>query len=439
MEFAVYLPVYERPPTSEEADEEKAPAEILPPHRDRLRGFAIGRFNVASTVNRAMSNLSPSGIDILFESLDKSGRPQPLHYHSSRLRRELPYPVETAADTGIKWKQTDTIEVANNRWTVTCTSLPGKFQPGTWSSQVTLLGGGAFTLLFVIYLTTLAGRAEQVRKLVAQRTLELEIANDALNQEVSDRVSAERALQQLNATLEHRVARRTAEAERRARELEQFAYVASHDLKAPLRAIANLANWLQEDMADKLTAETREQLNLLRDRVARMHALIEGLLAYSRIGRIAGSAEPVDTRELVMETLDSLAPSANFRVEVAQQMPTLVTDRLQLGQIFANLIGNAIKHHHRRKGNIRVSGKDLGDQCEFEVADDGPGIPEEYHKKVFMMFQTLKVKDYGGDTGIGLALVKKIIEEHGGSIQLISTEGEGATFRFTWNKEKEEV
>jgi signal transduction histidine kinase len=192
-------------------------------------------------------------------------------------------------------------------------------------------------------------------------------------------------------------------------------------------------------MADKLTAETREQLNLLRDRVARMHDLIEGLLVYSRIGRIEGSAEPVDTGALVAETLDSLAPPADFLVEVAPEMPTLVTERLQLGQVFANLIGNAIKHHHRKQGHIRVSGKDLGDRCEFEVADDGPGIPVEYHRKVFMMFQTLKVKDYESDTGIGLALVKKIVEEHGGSIQLVSKEGEGTSFRFTWTKEKDEL
>jgi signal transduction histidine kinase len=285
-----------------------------------------------------------------------------------------------------------------------------------------------------VYLITLIGRAEQVKRLVSQRTQQLERSNLALNSEIGERRRAEQALQMLNATLEHRVARRNAEAERRAQELEQFAYVASHDLKAPLRAISNLAGWLQEDLKDQLTQETREQLDLLRDRVARMHGLIEGLLAYSRIGRANGAVELVDTAELVAETIDSLDPPAGFKVEVAPGMPQLHTDRLYLGQVFANLISNGIKHHDREEGVIRVSGSDRGGLCEFTVADDGPGIPPEYHRKVFMMFQTLQVRDFGGDTGIGLALVKKLVEEHGGSISLHSGSGRGTSIRFTWAK-----
>lgn len=437
-EFAVYLPVYRRPPIREDTDEEDAPVITPTPQRKRLRGFAIGRFSISGTVNRSLSNLSPSGIDLTFDSVDANGRPQLLHYHGSRLRRDSRFAVEGGAGNGVSWRHTGTIKLAGSRWTVTCASIPGRYQPETWSGRMVVIGGVAFTLLFVFYLSTLVGRAEQVRKLVFQRTLELEIANDALNQEIADRVSAERALQGLNATLEHRVARRAAEAERRATELEQFAYVASHDLKAPLRGIANLASWLEEDMADKLTQETREQFNLLRDRVARMHDLIEGLLTYSRIGRAPESMERVDSGSLVAEILDSLAPPPGFEVQVAPGMPALFTDRLQLGQVFANLIGNAIKHHHRKQGHIRISGKDLGEWCEFTVADDGPGIPENYQRKVFMMFQTLKVKDFGSETGIGLALVKKIVEEHGGSIRLISKHGEGSIFRFTWNKQKDD-
>ncbi|MEA3275016.1 MAG: ATP-binding protein, partial [Pseudomonadota bacterium] len=210
-------------------------------------------------------------------------------------------------------------------------------------------------------------------------------------------------------------------------------------LKAPLRAIANLASWLKEDLQDKLTPETREQIDLLRDRVARMNALIEGLLAYSRIGRTAGSVEEVDTAELIADTVDSIAPPARFKVKVKPGMPRLFTDRLHLGQVFANLIGNAINHHDRRKGVILVSGEDLGERCEFQVADDGPGIPREYQEKVFMMFQTLRVKDFDGDTGIGLALVKKLVEEHGGSISLESGPGRGSRFSFSWAKQELEA
>jgi signal transduction histidine kinase len=208
--------------------------------------------------------------------------------------------------------------------------------------------------------------------------------------------------------------------------------VTSHDLKAPLRGIANLAAWLEEDLGEKLTEATREQLGLLRDRVQRMNALIEGLLDYSRIGKAAHTMGSVDTGKLLAEIIDSLSPPDGFIVDVAGNMPTLYTDRLHLYQVFSNLIGNSIKHSKGEQGHTVVTAHNQGEYYEFTVADNGPGIAPEYHDKIFMMFQTLEVNDYGSNTGIGLALVKKIVQEHGGSITLESEEGSGATFRFSW-------
>jgi signal transduction histidine kinase len=276
------------------------------------------------------------------------------------------------------------------------------------------------------------GRAAKVKHLVTERTTQLVEVNEELNNEINDRLNAEKELQRLNETLEQRVAARTAEAERHVKELEQFAYVASHDLKAPLRGIANLATWLEEDLSGKLTDDTREQLRLLRDRVQRMNALIEGLLEYSRIGQVAHSLASVDTGELLAEVIDSLSPPAGFTVDVAADMPTLYTDRLHLYQVFSNLIGNSIKHRQGEQGRTGITAHDRGEFYEFTVTDDGPGIAPEYHDRIFMMFQTLTVSDYGSNTGIGLALVKKIVQEHGGSISLESEEGSGATFRFSW-------
>ena len=233
---------------------------------------------------------------------------------------------------------------------------------------------------------------------------------------------------------QQRLVERRSEAERRAEELEQFAYVTSHDLKAPLRAIRNLADWLTEDLQGKLDNQTREQLTLLRDRVSHMQALIEGLLEYCRVGRENEEKEIVDSRVLVADTIDSLSPPSGFLIDVARDMPTLFTNRLGLGLVFANLIGNAIKHHGSNKGHISIGARDTGRFFEFTIADDGPGIAPEYHQKVFLMFQVLSVKDDRRDTGIGLALVKKIVQERGGSISLESREGEGADFRFTWPK-----
>ena len=270
---------------------------------------------------------------------------------------------------------------------------------------------------------------------VQERTAELVRINRELSREVAERGKAERDLLELNETLEQRVGQGAAEAKRRAEELEQFAYVTSHDLKAPLRGIANLADWLQEDLAGKLSNDTAETFVLLKDRVGRMQALIEGLLEYSRVGRTHGAMEMVDTGELLEETLDILSLPADAVVDVAPDMPNLHTDRLRLGQVFANLIGNAVKHHTGNQPHVWVTVRETGKFYEFSVADDGHGIAPQYHEKVFMMFQALTPKDAGNDSGIGLALVKKIVEEQGGSVTLESEEGKGSTFRFTWPKQ----
>ncbi len=223
--------------------------------------------------------------------------------------------------------------------------------------------------------------------------------------------------------------------EKRNQELDQFAYVASHDLKAPLRAIANLSEWIEEDIGDTLNDENRHQMNLLRGRVHRMEALIDGLLQYSRVGRLETATAKLSVATLLTEVIDSLAPPGTFTIEVAADMPILVTERLPLEQVFTNLLSNAIKHHPRTDGKVRISVQEQGAFYEFAVADDGAGIAPQYHEKVFNIFQTLQARDKSENTGIGLAIVKKIVEGHKGTITLESQAGQGATFRFTWLKE----
>ena len=221
--------------------------------------------------------------------------------------------------------------------------------------------------------------------------------------------------------------------EQRNEELDQFAYVASHDLKAPLRAIANLATWIEEDLEGQLPAENVEQLDLLKSRVHRMEGLINGLLEYSRVGRTHQSSEQVDVAELLAEILDSL-PTDDFTIAIAPNMPTFQAKRTPLSQVFSNLIDNAIKHHDRRDGTVEIGMSDLGLAYQFTIKDDGPGIAPAFHEKVFTIFQTLRARDDLESTGIGLSLVRKIILAEGGQIQLLSEEGEGATFQFTWPK-----
>lgn len=228
----------------------------------------------------------------------------------------------------------------------------------------------------------------------------------------------------------------TTELEKRNKELDQFAYVTSHDLKAPLRAIANLSEWIEEDLKSALTPDTQKQMDLLRGRVYRMEALINGLLQYSRVGRIKTEPETVAIAQLLAEIIDSIAPPEDFTVEIVGEMPTLVTERIPLQQVFSNLISNAIKHHNRSNGKVTISIDEQEEFYEFTVADDGKGIAPQYHDKIFVIFQTLESRDKRENTGIGLAIVKRIIEENGGTITLESQLNKGTSFRFTWLKER---
>ena len=221
----------------------------------------------------------------------------------------------------------------------------------------------------------------------------------------------------------------------RNKELEQFAYVASHDLKAPLRGIANLSTWIEEDLEGTLPAENQYQMKLLRGRVNRMEDLINGLLEYSRIGRSQVPIERVDVRSLLTEVVESVAPPPTFAIEFQPDLPVFRTRKQLLHQVFYNLISNAIKHHNRSDGHIHISCQDLGEFYEFAVIDDGIGIASNYHDKIFVIFQTLEARDTKESTGIGLAIVRKIVEGEGGKIWVESAEGEGATFFFTWSKQ----
>jgi signal transduction histidine kinase len=223
------------------------------------------------------------------------------------------------------------------------------------------------------------------------------------------------------------------------RELDQFAYVASHDLKAPLRGIANLAQWIEDDLGDRLDDQTQGHLQLLRGRVVRLENLIAGILAYSRAGRDSKQQASVDVGALVAEVWELLAPPATARLEIAGPLPQLFTSRVQLQQILLNLIGNAIKYNADRALTITLAAQRRGRRWEFSVADDGIGIAREFADKIWGLFQTLERRDKVESTGIGLSVVRKIVESQGGKAWVESELGRGATFRFTWPAALEEA
>lgn len=215
------------------------------------------------------------------------------------------------------------------------------------------------------------------------------------------------------------------------RELDQFAAVISHDLKAPLRGIGNLASMLEEDLAPHLDASCHTNFELMRGRARRLENMIDGVLRYCRAGRADERAVHVDVGALVRELLELVATPAKIEITV-DPLPTIATARVPLEQVFINLIGNAIKHGSGPAPRIVVGGAPASSGYEFFVRDNGPGIAREYHDKIWGVFRTLASRDTVDTTGVGLAIVRRIVESRGGRVWVESAPGEGATFRFTW-------
>jgi signal transduction histidine kinase len=260
----------------------------------------------------------------------------------------------------------------------------------------------------------------ELEERVRARTAELETANEALRREITER-----------RRVEHEILEKSDRLERSNRELDQFAYVVSHDLKTPLRGIASLSEWIQTDSRDVLGTESREHLELLVQRVVRMGELIDGILQYSRVGHAPPKVEDIDTEQTVREVVESLTVPDGIRVLVDASLPRVCFEPFQLMQVFQNLIDNAIRNLGKPAGTITVFGGDRGEHVEFAVRDDGVGIDARHHERIFRMFQSLRPSSEGGGSGIGLAIVKKMVERHGGRVWVESEVGQGATFRFT--------
>jgi signal transduction histidine kinase len=233
------------------------------------------------------------------------------------------------------------------------------------------------------------------------------------------------------AQLEEIVATRTAQLEEANKELSDFAYIASHDLKAPLRAISQLSAWIVEDYSQVLDKDGKEKLVMLIERTKHMHNLIDGILRYSRIGRKSENVVDIDLHLLVQDIIQILDPPENIQVEIESILPVVKGEPTYLTQVIQNLLSNAIQYIDKPKGLIKI-------RCELDkkdwaisVSDNGPGIDQKYHAKIFQIFQTLGTKKNEDSTGIGLALVKRIVEKWGGRVWVESVPDQGSTFYFT--------
>ncbi|TSD62884.1 HAMP domain-containing protein [Inquilinus sp. KBS0705] len=233
-------------------------------------------------------------------------------------------------------------------------------------------------------------------------------------------------------TMSETLSRNITELEKKNNELDQFAYVVSHDLKAPIRGINNVVQWINEDLTQEVSFKMRKYLDIIPERLGRMENLIDGLLEYARVSREKQTKEEVDVAKMINEIAEEIVPM-KFRLTV-KNLPKLWTERLLLQQVFSNLINNAVKYQIDGNGKINISCIENEFNYEFTVSDNGPGIEQAYHQKIFVIFQTLRDKHDKESTGIGLAIVKKIIDEKNCTIRVKSSAGEGADFIFTWPK-----
>jgi signal transduction histidine kinase len=221
---------------------------------------------------------------------------------------------------------------------------------------------------------------------------------------------------------------------RKNQELDQFAHIVSHDLKAPLRGIDNVVSWIEEDHSTEMSTKLQEYIQIIKGRLLRAENLISGILSYARIGKETQEKEEVDLNQLVDEIGEAIMMKSGMKLIIYPKLPKLFTDKVPLLQIFSNLIGNAIKHHDKKNGFVKVYHQEHLTHYEFFVEDNGPGIGKSYHHKIFVIFQTLQERDTVESTGVGLAIVKKILDDRNQKIHITSDAGKGAIFSFTWPK-----
>jgi len=215
-------------------------------------------------------------------------------------------------------------------------------------------------------------------------------------------------------------------------QLEEFTYVASHDLRSPIRGIANLIEMVREDLGEQAGPLVLRNLVRMEERVKSMELLIRDLLTYARAGNQKGKNEPIDLRELVLEVIKMEAPHADFTIILDITDQIFEGPRSPLSTVIRNLLSNAIKHHDRPNGTITIRCALDDAQCTIDVIDDGPGIPECAHARVFRLFQTLSASQRQ-NSGLGLAMVQRLVERHGGKVQLESNDQDrGAWFRVIW-------
>lgn len=360
----------------------------------------------------------PMGEDMRVRLVDLEADPE------LQLMFESRSPVSGAADG---FHHIEQLSFGQRRWQMEF-ALPAAYllTHRSWQAWSLLAVGLLLTSLLGLLILILSGRNERVQQMVSERTRSLTEANQTLLEREG---AMERLVGELRAS-EQQLLRATSDLEASNRELEQFAYVASHDLKAPLRTVASFTQLLERRLGAELDADASEYLDYIRRGVHNMHALTDDLLSISRIGKAALNREPVSLKSVVEQARDSLTAdieACGARLQI-DTLPTVEGDAGMLVQVFQNLIGNAIKFQPvGRKPVVQVRCEGQRDGWHVEVVDNGIGMDTEHLERIFLIFSRLHTQEQYPGTGLGLALSKKIVLLHGGSIWASSRPGEGST------------
>ncbi len=264
-------------------------------------------------------------------------------------------------------------------------------------------------------------------------------SSDELGQLASSFNAMADSLQASHTNLEEKVLQRTAELEKSNKELDEFTYIISHDLREPLRSIDAFSKFVAEDYREQLGEEGGNYLSRVRANAKRLQELIEDLLELSRLSRKPNEFQNVDIAGVLEDIklrFDAVLEQKHIDLLISPALPSILCDRVRIGEIFANLISNAIKYNDKNKCVITIGHRDEAEAHVFYVQDNGPGIPAQYHAKIFEIFQRLNKREDQEGTGVGLTIVKKIVELHKGRVWVESKVGDGATFFFTIPKEE---
>lgn len=405
--------------------------------RQTLKGFVLGVFQINSLIKQVSEHAHKEGLQLSLIDLDSSISP-------------LLYGQSAKPDFSFD------IDVPERAWQLQFTMTPAlRAQVESppiflWTLVIgfiisALLGISAYALTRIsrdaIILKKLNKKIkshnQSLEARVQERTQKIAMKNEELSNNVIQLTQSREALNKLMQELKKQkesAEHKSIELARSNKELDEFAYVASHDLKAPLRGIDQLASWIQEDLQNQDMDEIPEHLGAIRQRIKRLEKLLTDLLEYSKAGRHDEKLSEVDSQKLIEDVFMMNSPSDSCTLSFNNHLPQNLTVTAQFELIIRNLIGNAIKHSDKKNLHIEFDCIEKNNIYTFSIKDNGPGIDSLHFDQIFKMFKTLKPRDKVEGSGMGLALIKKVVNSYGGNIYVESTMGKGTTFFFNWPK-----